>query len=153
MRSIASHYGPRALTHGEEFRIMQPTDPVQTQILDYLYGLLDAQEAIELEARIQSDLKLRAVYEQLVAWQRQVAEAAKLEFAEVRFAAPKSNTPVKSQVKDVLHMEPKRKTMASVGTRWAIAAGLLLAVSGVILPLTQKSVSYTHLTLPTNREV
>ena len=59
-----------------------------------------------------------------------------------------------AQIRDALRTGPR---VALIGADWigleSAIAGRIAAISASILPSTAQSVSYTHLTLPTNREV
>jgi alpha-2-macroglobulin-like protein len=105
---------------------MSDRDRFQALMLEHLYGLLDADEARELEAFLGTpegaDLRTRAE-----AWKDKLAGAARLPFPNIQFAPP---PPRLSPTVRPAREEP-RPTLRGVWVKWAVAAAVLLVVGGL----------------------
>jgi hypothetical protein len=106
---------------------MSDRDRYRALMLEHLYGLLEADEARELHAYLASPegTGLRAEAE---GWQDRIAGAARIEFPTVEFVPPAETAPVEAPVRPA---GPKRLTIPSVWTQWAVAASLLIVVGGL----------------------
>jgi anti-sigma factor RsiW len=98
-------------------------DDGQDRLLDLVYGLLDPAEAAALEAHVASCPACEAAYKAVRGEKALIARAAKGSFARVEFIPP-----------IVGGIEPRRPVPRTVFVRWAVAAGLLLAVAGTVGP-------------------
>src|SRR5439155_25166109 len=108
---------------------MSDRDRFQALMLEHLYGLLDADEARELEAFLATPegADLRAQGE---AWKDRLAGAARLPFPNVRFVSPPPRvTPPVGPVRE----QPGRRYQG-VWVRWAVAACLLVVLGGLGAP-------------------
>jgi hypothetical protein len=107
---------------------MTPCEHFQDQLLDHLYGLLDPPEANQLTEHLHGCAVCRAALTHAEDQKRLLAEAARLEFPELRFARPTVPliTPIAAP-----------PVQAAAGERdwgrWALAAAVLLAVGGISL--------------------
>jgi hypothetical protein len=99
---------------------MPGPDDRPARLLDYLYGLLEADQAAALEAELLADPVLAAELADARKAQGLFAAAAKTHFPTVTFSVP-AEVDARASV---------RRTL----TEWAVAAGLLLAVCGLAVP-------------------
>jgi hypothetical protein len=106
---------------------MSDRDRFQALMLEHLYGLLDADEARELDAFLATPdgAGLRA---QAESWKDQLAGAARLPFPGVQFVppAPSRVTPIAQPTRPATSPTPQ-----GVWVRWAVAACLLVVVGGL----------------------
>ncbi len=101
---------------------MNPCESYELQLLDYLYGLLEADETAELRRHLDSCESCRTALANAKTQQAQLAAAAKLSFPEVHFEAPSEPDLIGSEF-----FSP----FSSTGFRWAVAAGILLVLGGL----------------------
>ncbi len=79
---------------------MAESERYRDMMLDNIYGLLDAEQAIELEVFLATTSEGERLRAQGDIWKRQIAQAAKVDFPQVKFAAPaKAAKPMRYQVK------------------------------------------------------
>src|SRR5262249_11120855 len=103
---------------------MTPCETCRSQLLDHLYGLLDAEEKQALLAHLEGCAACQKALDQARAGQQKLAQAAKVSFPSVRFEAP-------VEPRATVQMPPS--AVLPAGRRWnwrrvAVAAGVLLAV-------------------------
>ncbi|MCS6977030.1 MAG: MG2 domain-containing protein [Gemmatales bacterium] len=101
-------------------------------LLDYLYDLLDAEEAQALKAHLEGCALCRHGLGQAKQQQKLIAAAARKEFPTVRFEPPREAVPSKPEAAVVVGM-PKAGR-AWDWKPWAVAAGILLVASIVAPP-------------------
>ena len=111
---------------------MKPCETCQAQLLHHLFGLLDDAEAADLQAHLAGCAACQAALKHTEEQQRLLATAAKGDFSEVQFRRP----PATQTEPRVLPMpaapSPATRRRVSLG-RWAVAASLLVALSGSLL--------------------
>jgi len=120
----------------------------QPLILDYLYGLLDGPEADAVETHLRDCAGCAAARDDAARVQGLIARAAKQAFPRVRFdptaklprspvlSAPKLAADAASPAAPALASGPaRRQPRALLGLSWAIAAAVLLAVPGTVIPV------------------
>jgi hypothetical protein len=110
---------------------MKTCEAYQDQLLEHLYGLLEADDARALTDHLASCVPCQAALARAQAQQRLLAAAAKTEFASVHFAAP-TPPPERPAVLPLRATVPGVR--ASGWLRWAVAAAIVLAVAGLSLP-------------------
>jgi hypothetical protein len=98
-------------------------DECQNRLLDLVYGLLDPAEAAALEGHMASCSACTAAVAAARGDQVLFAQAAKTSFPLVRFAPPAPGV-----------IETRRPTPRTLLVRWAVAAGVVLAVAGTVGP-------------------
>lgn len=101
----------------------------QNQMLDLVYGLLDTAEAAALESHVADCPACAAAKAAAAGEQALIARAAKSSFPSIEFRPPVEGVIV-----------PKRPTTRTVMIRWAVAAGVILAVAGTVGPTVQNSI-------------
>ncbi|HEV3205075.1 MAG TPA: zf-HC2 domain-containing protein, partial [Gemmataceae bacterium] len=106
---------------------MKPCEQYQAMMLDYLYGLLDTPEVDNLSVHLKDCAGCQAALAQSESHKQMLAQAAKLEFPEVRFDP--TVLPLISAKKRPAVVSPSRGERA--WARWALAALVLLAVGGL----------------------
>ena len=99
-------------------------------MLEHLYGLLEPDEARDLQAYLETpagaDLRARAS-----TWQSKIGFAAKVEHPDVSFQIPTDNpSPAPKAVVVPAPGASARPTMTRVWARWGVAAALLLVLGG-----------------------
>lgn len=102
---------------------MNRCESYQAQLLDHVYGLLEANEEAELRRHLETCGACRDALGNAEKQQAQLAAAAKLSFPEVRFEAPDEP--------DVIGGSEYFSPFTSTGFRWAVAAGILLVLGGL----------------------
>jgi hypothetical protein len=107
--------------------IMSRCEDIQSQFLDYLYGLLDAPEAQALRDHLQGCSGCQAAMVRAEGHKRLLGAAAKIEFPQVRFSVP-GIIPLSSARESKPVLPPVRRTR--VWGRWAVAAAALLLIGG-----------------------
>ena len=116
---------------------MQRCETYQERLLDHLYGLLDAAEAVELEAHLAGCPACAAARDQADKWQGLIAQAAKAEFPDVQFTPPAE--PARRPLDPVA---PPAVTVRSSWVRWAVALSLFLTACALGGPTTFDLVGY-----------
>src|SRR5262245_23139274 len=101
---------------------MTPCESYQANLLDRLYGLLGAQEAEALRRHLENCAACRSALASAEKQQAQLAAASKLAFPEVHFEAPDEGNVIGGGF----------LPFSSTGFRWAVAAGLLLVLGGLL---------------------
>jgi hypothetical protein len=112
---------------------MDRCNACREQLLDYLYDLLDGEEAQALRAHLESCPECQEALKQAQRQQSLLAAAAKMEFAEVRFEPPVEE-PVpatREAAPTLLPLLPRRRVRPL--RHWVAAASILLALGGVAL--------------------
>jgi hypothetical protein len=104
---------------------MNTCEHYQEQLLDRLYGLLDATEVRELEAHLASCPACQSAQPQAEVHKQLIAAAARAEFPAVRFQAPATPLAGRGPVGWVRRLQVSR--------RWLVAAAVLLLVSAASL--------------------
>ncbi len=99
----------------------------QAQMLEYLYDLLDPAERQAVQDHLDACAACRAALEKAREQQNLLAAAARIEFADVHFAAP-------AEAPAVVPMPAPARRKALPWRRWAAAAAVLLAVGGLAVP-------------------
>ncbi|MCI0402460.1 MAG: zf-HC2 domain-containing protein, partial [Acidobacteria bacterium] len=100
----------------------------QSQMLDYLYDLLDADEGRALEEHLKVCPPCQAALKEAQGHRRLLSVAAKSDFPAVRFTVPSADAPApEDRPPAVLLRRPR-------WAGWAVAATLLLAVGGLGVP-------------------
>src|SRR6266545_3415293 len=125
----------------------------QPLLLDHLYGLLDGPEAAGVEAHLASCPACAAARAETARVQGLFARAAKSAFPNTRFEAPAQPQPAKSGTRTPApattsqpaalpvpaspRADGKPTRTLGVGTilPWVIAAGVLLAIPGTVIPV------------------
>lgn len=122
----------------------------QSLLLDHLYGLLDGPEAASVDAHLASCPACAAARAETARVQGLFARAAKSAFPNTRFEAPaqpqksgpRTPAPAKqpaapARSAPAKHADGKPTRTLSAGTvlPWAIAAGVLLAIPGTVIPV------------------
>jgi hypothetical protein len=102
---------------------MTPCENYQAQLLDQLYGLLDAAEGDKLQQHLEQCAACRSALARAEQQQKLIAMAARAEFAGVRFEAPASEP----ATLPVRRPAPARRQWLRV----ALAACLFLALGGL----------------------
>src|SRR5579883_1516486 len=105
---------------------MTPCEHFQDQLLDHLYGLLDPLEAGQLTEHLQGCDACRAALAHAEGQKRLLAEAARLEFPELRFVKPTVTFTPRVPAAPVRAAAVERDW-----GRWALAAAVLLAIGGI----------------------
>jgi hypothetical protein len=100
---------------------MTPCETCQSQLLHYLYGLLDVEDGRALAEHLASCEACRAALAKLESKRKLLAAAAKAEFPGVRFRPPPAAEPV-----EVFPVKGRR--LFPRWARWAVAAGVLALV-------------------------
>ena len=100
-------------------------DACPADLLDHLYGLLDPTEAAAVEGHVAACPACAAALADARKSQTLFAAAAKGHFPNVTFAPPADIPTVPAD---------ERVTVGRKLTQWAVAAGLLLAVTGLAIP-------------------
>lgn len=128
---------------------MLPCDTCQSLLLDHLYGLLDSDEAQAVETHLTGCPACQAARDKAAHLQGMLAQAAKSAFPEVKFTPPvEPATPVVAPSTPVTVTTPvstpadRRTTVTQVWVRWVVAAGLLLAFTGLGGPATRDLIGY-----------
>lgn len=132
-------------------------DHCQNQLLDYLYGLLDAMESEALECHLASCPECLAARDRARQEQSLFSSAAKATFPDFRFCPPVSELPgvVTSESQPgsfscPISVKPslRRQSWSAVSrlTSWAVAASLIIAIPSVFLFVRQQA-SQTQLAL------
>jgi anti-sigma factor RsiW len=104
-------------------------------LLDYLYDLLDAEEACALEAHLQTCPQCRQGLTQAKRQQKLIGAAARREFPRVRFEPPSEAVPSEAASGEKAIVVGLPRVRRSWDWKpWAVAAGILLAVSIVAPP-------------------
>jgi uncharacterized protein YfaS (alpha-2-macroglobulin family) len=103
---------------------MNTCDQFRESILDHLYGLLDAKDEAELSRHLAGCGACQAEMARAERQKKLLGVAARTQITGFQFSHPESD----------VNPERVRRPIFSLGVRWAIAAGLLLAVAGVGLP-------------------
>jgi hypothetical protein len=98
-------------------------DDYRDRMLDLVYGLLDPAEAAALESHAATCPACTAAMAAAKGDQTLLAKAAKTSFPQVRFEKPVER-----------YVEPRRLLPRTRFVRWAVAAGIVLAVAGVVGP-------------------
>jgi hypothetical protein len=107
---------------------METCEHCQSQLLEYLYELIEGEERQALEAHLEQCAVCQAALVTARAQQQLLAAAAKPEFAGFRFEAPR--TEAVARVTIPIPTRPVRRPLL----RWAVAAVVLLAVAGLSIP-------------------
>src|SRR5262245_863240 len=97
----------------------------QAQLLEYLYDLLETADRQALEEHLKACNACQAALLQAQAQRQLLAQAAKLEFAGVRFQAPAETAVAEARV---LPLRPVREAKQPL-KRWFMAAGILFALA------------------------
>src|SRR5213080_563532 len=105
-------------------RPMNSCEPFRTQLLPYLYDLLDPEEQRACQAHLETCAACRTALERAQAQRKILAVAAKAEFPKVQFQPPVVVTASPDQKIDPAQIQRRRRPIL----RWAIAAGILLLV-------------------------
>jgi hypothetical protein len=98
-------------------------------MLDLAYGLLDPVEAAALESHVDTCPACTAAKAAAAGDKALFARAARSTFPKVQFVPPGEGT-----------IEPRRPSSRTQLLRWAVAAGILLAVAGTIGPTVQSKI-------------
>ncbi|MCE9530738.1 MAG: alpha-2-macroglobulin [Planctomycetes bacterium] len=113
----------------------------QALMLDSIYGLLDREQEIELEAYLAKSSDADTLRQQAEVWKSQLGQAAKSEFPSVQFMAPPARAAAKPMPVKVSANGPKRPkivTPAPAASRrwmgWAVACSTLAVVVGFGYP-------------------
>lgn len=142
---------------------MPPCDACRDQLLDYLYGLLPQPEVAAVEAHLAGCPACAAARVAAARAQGLIARAAKPVAAGITFAPPaeptvpakpaavaasRNGTPVRAAAD-----EPVRGTVRSTWVRWAVAAGVVLAVAGLGGPAARDLAGFAWYKPPVDRDV
>ncbi len=106
---------------------MHPCPSCQAQMLEYLYDLLDPAERQAVQDHLDACAACRAGLDKAREQQNLLAAAARMEFADVHFAAP-------AEAPAVVPMPAPARRKTPSWRRWAAAAAILLAVGGLAVP-------------------
>ena len=117
---------------------MLPCDTCRDRLLDLEYGLLDPAEAAAVDAHLADCPACRAARDEATRARELLGRAAKTGFPDVRFVAPAA-APVEPAASPI---EPRRATVRQVWVRWAVAAVLLLTVTGLGGPAARDLIGY-----------
>ncbi len=104
---------------------MTSCDQIRAQLLEHLYNLLEEEDGRALDVHLHQCANCQAELEQAREQMTLIAAAAKQEFPNVHFAPPTEKT------SEVLKTSELSRAQRRWGIRWAVAAGVLFAVSGV----------------------
>jgi hypothetical protein len=122
---------------------MSDFERYQEMMLDWIYGLLDAQQTAELEAFLATAPEGEPLRRQALEWQRKLAAAAKAEFPNLQFAPPTAKPAARPMpAKAAAKSKPAARSVDRRWTRWAIAVSTLLVVCGFGIPATVKYVNH-----------
>ena len=116
---------------------MMPCDNCRTLLLDHLYGLLDAAEAVAVENHLAACPACTAVRDREVHAQELFAQAAKVEFPHVRFQPPAEEAADLGQkvevVANIVRMQstpaPIARSPINSWLGWAVAASVLFGIA------------------------
>lgn len=135
---------------------MSPSQFPDDLLLDYLYGLLSPEESAALEAKLAADPAGAAALAAASKAQGLLAKAAKPAKANITFAPPTEPSvpvgPAASRNGKPLAADLERPTVRAVWSRWVVAAGVLLAVAGVGLPVARDLGGYATFKPAVNRD-
>lgn len=105
------------------------------QMLDFLYGLLDPSEEAALAAHLAECPTCSQAKADASDMQALFAAAAKAPFPDVQFTIP-----IETEIAPTARPHPAKQFPRS--TRWAVAAGLLIAALGMLSPAIREYASY-----------
>jgi hypothetical protein len=120
---------------------METCEHCRSQLLEYLYDLIDGEERHALEAHLEQCASCQAALATARAQQQLLAAAAKPEFAGFRFEAPPAEAALRVTIP--LQTKPVRRPVI----RWAVAAAVLLAVAGLSIPGVHYGSEYSQASL------
>src|SRR6266851_790180 len=104
---------------------MTSCDQIRAQLLEHLYNLLEEEDGRALDVHLHQCANCQAELENAREQMTLIAAAAKQEFPSVHFILPSEKTP------EVLKTSELSGAQRRWGIRWAVAAAVLFAVSGV----------------------
>jgi hypothetical protein len=104
---------------------MTSCDQIRAQLLEHLYNLLEDEDGRALDVHLHECANCQAELELARGQMTLIAAAAKEEFPNIHFVLPSEKT---SEVSKTLELFRAQRRW---GIRWAVAAGVLFAVSGV----------------------
>jgi hypothetical protein len=107
---------------------METCEHCQSQLLEYLYDLIEGEERHTLASHLEQCSACQAALVTARAQQRLLAAAAKPQFAGFRFEAPPAEAAVRVTIP--VSTKPVRRPLI----RWAVAAAVLLAAAGLGIP-------------------
>lgn len=108
-------------------------DCYQAQLLEHLYGLLEAEDSLALIEHAGRCDDCRQSLQKADSQRRLIGAAARTEFSNVQFQAPKADEPVR--VLKIAEPRRERSEPAQLTWKaWAAAAAILLVIGGVVLP-------------------
>src|SRR5262245_48990837 len=116
---------------------MKSCETYQAQLLDHLYGLLEPEDSRALEEHLGACPGCQAALAHAREQKQLLAAAARSKFPGVRFEEPPAPAPAEAEVTRPVPPEappvvPIRTVPVRVNWgRWAVAAGVLLAVAGI----------------------
>src|SRR5436305_1689278 len=102
---------------------MKTCDQYREYILEHLYGLLEAPETAELSEHLAGCPACQAELGRAQKQRKLLGVAARTQISGFRFSPPAKRPALE-----------RSRAFSGTGFRWAIAAGLLLAVAGVGIP-------------------
>src|SRR5438105_1346031 len=105
---------------------MATCETYQSQLLDYLYELLEPAEAADMRQHLEQCTACQAALARAQAHQKVLARAAKSRFPAVRFQPPTEVVPSPGPAEVV----PMRRRGVNWGA-WAVAASILLLLGGL----------------------
>ncbi|MGE3804737.1 MAG: hypothetical protein AB7K24_08710 [Gemmataceae bacterium] len=120
----------------------------QAQLLEYVYGLLDAAETATLEGHLEHCLHCQQAHDLALGHQEQLGCAARLPFPGVRFDVPVGEPLVVELNKQVAR--GANQPPGPAWFRWAVAAGILLMIASLGIPAGLYSQQRDHLALAEN---
>lgn len=141
---------------------MLACDACRDNLLDHIYGLLSPTESSELEAHLSACPACAAARVKAAQAQGLIARAAMPAKAGVMFAPPTSpSVPQKPAAtvapsrngSPVSPVEPGRSTVRGVWVRWAVAAGVLLAITGLGGPAARDLAGFAYYKPPVDRDL
>lgn len=125
---------------------MSDLERYQNMMLDRVYGLLEPEQAAELDAFLASGPEGDALRLQAEEWKRQLGMAAKAAFPQIQFAVPTAKSaprplPQKSRPQRERTRSSPKQDSARSWAPWVVAASVIAVLVGFGAPVLREAVS------------